>query len=343
MLTPALSFLAREIGKENLGLLALKGSIRHMALESGLVGAVHDWDPDKEGLARGLRVLSEIRRARYRNLLLFFPTSHKKFILFAFATGIPRKLGFAYAGEKWPARVQTLSLEPAPGAHDVDQNIRLVEAFLGKPFVGSRTPFLPVKPAPPRPPIEGAYYVCHPGSSAERGMAEKRFPPRGFADLIRRIRAETGLRALLIGGPEEQALREEILSLSGDAAFGAPARSLEDTAGLVAGARFFLGNDSGLMHVAVALGLPCAAFFGPTDEGRTGPYGPGHLVLRRAGLPCAPCWTAATVGRNPACVYGDTRCLRDFAVEEAWPRLKEFVIGLNARAEAPAARVSPAP
>jgi ADP-heptose:LPS heptosyltransferase len=345
MLTPALAFLSRELGRENLSLLALKGSIRDMAKESGLFGTLHTWDPDKEGMTRGLATLKEIRRAGYRNLLLFFPTSHWKFGIFARLTGIPNKAGFDYVNVKWPRRVQTLSLALDLRAHDVDQNIRLVEAFLGKPHAGPRGLMVPLRSAAPQPALvpESGYYVCHPGSSAERGMAEKRLPPAAYGDLLRRIRRESGLKALLIGGPEEKELRDEILALAGDAAFTAPSRGLEETAGQIRGARFFLGNDSGLMHVSVALGLPCVAFFGPTDEGRTGPYGPGHLVLRRPGLACAPCWTASTVGDNPPCIYGDTRCLRDFPVDDIWPRVKAFLAALTSRAAGPSVPGSPAP
>jgi len=42
------------------------------------------------------------------------------------------------------------------------------------------------------------------------------------------------------------------------------------------------------MHLAVAVGTPVIALFGPTDPARTGPYGVGHTVIR-AGLPCSPC------------------------------------------------------
>jgi ADP-heptose:LPS heptosyltransferase len=338
MATPALAFLSREIGRDNLGLLALKGSIRDMAQASGLFGSIHTWDPDGESLAHGLTTLLEIRRARYRNLLLFFPTSHWKFGAFARLTGIPRKIGFAYLNRKWPERVQTRSLSLDPKAHDTDQNLRLVEDFLGKSCAEPRKLMLPLTPVTSPLAREGGYYACHPGSSAERGMAEKRYPAAAFADLIRRLRARFGLRALLIGGPEEKGLRDEIAALAGDAAFTAPSRSLEETAGQIQGAAFFLGNDSGLMHVAVALGIPCLAFFGPTDERRTGPYGywersgaVRHLVLRRGGLACAPCWTLATVGGNPPCIHGDTRCLRNLPVDDVWPRVRDFVEKLRAQ------------
>jgi ADP-heptose:LPS heptosyltransferase len=216
----------------------------------------------------------------------------------------------------------------------VDQNLRLAEAFLGRPFRGTPSPSFPIAPAPFS--AGEPYYVCHPGSSAERGMEEKRLPPEAFANLILRIRAEFGLRALLIGGPEEAGLRAQVLRGTGESAFEAKAGSLAGAAGQIAGARFFLGNDSGLMHVAAALGRRCAAFFGPTDERRTGPYGwrdptgpargtTRHLVLRKAGLECAPCWTARTIGANPPCVHGDTRCLRRFGAEEAWAALRPFL------------------
>jgi len=42
------------------------------------------------------------------------------------------------------------------------------------------------------------------------------------------------------------------------------------------------------MHLAAAVGKKVVALFGPTDPDRTGPYGPGHTVIR-SGLPCSPC------------------------------------------------------
>jgi hypothetical protein len=50
-----------------------------------------------------------------------------------------------------------------------------------------------------------------------------------------------------------------------------------------------------------------------------------HLILRKQGLDCAPCWTAKTIGRNPPCVHGDTRCLRRLDPGEAWARLRPFL------------------
>lgn len=336
MAIPALAFLSRELGSGNLALLALKGSIREMAEASGFFGAVFHWDPDRQGKLEGLKILRRIRRQGFARSLSLFPTSHWKFGAFAALTGVGEQVGFRYPNQKWPERRQILSVPLDAAAHDTDQNVRLAEAFLGKPFDGPRRPTFPIAPLPFA--AEGPYYVCHPGSSAERGMDEKRLPPEAYAELLRRIRAEFGLSALLIGGPEESALRARILALAPEAAREARAGSLAALAGQIAGGRFFLGNDSGLMHIAAALGRRCACFFGPTDERRTGPYGwweseggaPRHLILRREGLACAPCWTLGTIGRNPPCVHGDTRCLRALAPDEAWPRLRAFLASVLA-------------
>ena len=61
MATPALKALSNKIGSENLCLLALKPGIKQMAKEGGLFGEVFFWDPDKESMLSGIRLLSKLR------------------------------------------------------------------------------------------------------------------------------------------------------------------------------------------------------------------------------------------------------------------------------------------
>jgi len=63
--------------------------------------------------------------------------------------------------------------------------------------------------------------------------------------------------------------------------------SLEETAGIIAGARVFLGNDSGLTHLANLLGTPVVGLFGPTDPHISGPAQPPAVVLQNR--PLCPC------------------------------------------------------
>ncbi len=344
MATPALALLSRHLGRDNLGLLALKGAIAELGEASAWFGAIHRWDPDKEGLGRGLRLLSDIRRHGYSHSLSLFPTFHWKFGLFALASGIRQRIGFRHPQGKslgFLSEPFSQALQANPEAHDTDQNLALVENLIGRK---QPAPVRLTWPLPAHPPTktpqdsEGPdYFVVHPGSSAERGMSDKRLPPEIFADLIARMHNQFGLQAVLVGGPEENELRKSIADSlqaagQGQALRDIRTRNLTDLGGVVAGARLYLGNDSGIMHVAVALGIPCAAFFGPTSAQRTGPYGHAdrlggrlrHLVVGRNDLACRPCRIGANVGRNPECITRDIRCLRDFPAAAAWAQIEPF-------------------
>lgn len=71
--------------------------------------------------------------------------------------------------------------------------------------------------------------------------------------------------------------------------------TLRETAELMASCGIVVGNDSGLSHVAGAVGVATLMMFGPTDHACLGPLPPSVTVLR-AGLPCEPCWRAAPLG-----------------------------------------------
>jgi heptosyltransferase-2 len=94
---------------------------------------------------------------------------------------------------------------------------------------------------------------------------------------------------LLVGGPAE---KEKIAAM----ADGLPGRvinlagrlTLRQTIVILSRCRLFIGNDSGLMHIAAALAVPLVAIFGPTEPGKTSPLGKPHRLLHH-GSDCAPC------------------------------------------------------
>ena len=329
MATPALKVLSQDVGKDRVSFLALKPGIAEMAEASGLFDRVFSWDPDKEGLFKGFLLRQEIHKAGFTHSLALFPTSHWKFTFFQRLIGANFRMGFAYPNQKAPEWAQHYSLSLAD-THDTLQNLRLVEAYLGTTFQNPGDPFFPSAPKIPAGLPSTPFFACHPGSSTERGMDAKRLPPESFAVLIHNVYKDTGLRCVLVGGPEEKALREEVAKNCRDALVDVSTRSLAETAGVLQAAKFFLGNDSGLMHLADAVGTRCAAFFGTTDEKRTGPYGywqsisdsPRHLILRRAGT--TPIWTLQTVGCNPPLENdGELRWNLDLPV--AWSELKNWI------------------
>jgi ADP-heptose:LPS heptosyltransferase len=74
---------------------------------------------------------------------------------------------------------------------------------------------------------------------------------------------------------------------------------------LLAEMDLLVSNDSGPVHMAVAVGTPSLVLFGPTDPVRTGPYGEGHRILQ-AGLACQPCLSRKCSEGEIPCLAGIT-------------------------------------
>ncbi|HEU0028739.1 MAG TPA: glycosyltransferase family 9 protein [Ktedonobacterales bacterium] len=117
--------------------------------------------------------------------------------------------------------------------------------------------------------------ALHPGS----GGAAKRWPPERFAALADRAR-QASLTPLLLAGEADEAAAAAVLAhaaapppIARDLSVGALAALLARCAG-------YVGNDSGVSHLAGLLGVPTVAVFGPSDPARWSPLGPRVTTLR---------------------------------------------------------------
>ena len=104
------------------------------------------------------------------------------------------------------------------------------------------------------------------------GWRSKCWPPERYGALCRRIHAELGLRCVLNQGPGEDDSIATIKAASGDAAPIACNASLPQLMVLLRNSLCVVAGDTGPLHLAVALGTPVVALFGPTDPARNGPY-----------------------------------------------------------------------
>jgi heptosyltransferase-2 len=151
----------------------------------------------------------------------------------------------------------------------------------------------------------GAYWVFAPG--AEYGPA-KCWPAEHYAALARSLFAQHGQPVLLLGSGKEAALCEQISNAApGACTVLAGKTALIDAMALIAAARGMVSNDSGLMHVAAAFGVPQAAVFGSTSPEHTPPLNPRARVLwlkHELALDCSPCF-------DRSCRFGHTRCLTE--------------------------------
>ena len=132
--------------------------------------------------------------------------------------------------------------------------------------------------------LEGSQVLTvAPGSGAK----EKNWPLLSFAAVIGWWREQIGGEAVVVLGPveEERGGLEPILRPGCKVARGL---SLAELAAIIARSDLYLGNDSGITHLAAALGTPTLALFGPSDVQKWRPQGERVRVIRRA-VECAPC------------------------------------------------------
>ena len=135
-------------------------------------------------------------------------------------------------------------------------------------------------------PLDAAPVIFCPG--AEYGPA-KRWPARHFAELAQLIGTPQN-PVWLIGSDKDTIVGDEIAAAADGAAHNLCGRStLEQAIDLIAGARFVVSNDSGLMHVAAALERPLVALYGSSSPGYTPPLSPQATIVSK-NLSCSPCF-----------------------------------------------------
>jgi heptosyltransferase-2 len=127
------------------------------------------------------------------------------------------------------------------------------------------------------------------GAGASYGSA-KCWPPDRFADFVNRFRGHTDAEVILFGTPPEHAVSDAIAAkIKGPSISLVGKTAVADLAALLARCHLFVGNDSGAMHVAAAVGLPVVGIFGPTDPRGTAPITPRCTVVQEKPY-CSPCF-----------------------------------------------------
>ena len=123
---------------------------------------------------------------------------------------------------------------------------------------------------------------------ATYGLAKCWYPER-FGELGKRLFEKWKATVLLFGKEEERPIAKEILQHLKEGGIDLTGKThLLQLAALLERCQLIVTNDTGTMHVATAVGAPVVALFGSTDPSTTGPWGDGHIVIRKD-VPCSPC------------------------------------------------------
>ena len=124
--------------------------------------------------------------------------------------------------------------------------------------------------------VQGRPVAIHPGS----GSPQKNWPVERYAEIIRRLRNENREVVVIIGEADNEAANN-LASMVPAPAF-LEGLTLPELGATLAECVAFLGNDSGITHLAAAVGLPVTVLFGPSDPDTWGPRGRGGVRVLRA-------------------------------------------------------------
>jgi lipopolysaccharide heptosyltransferase I len=197
----------------------------------------------------------------------------------------------------------THKVDAGGGLHAVERYLRVAQA-LGCDTTNVSFPLPPLRESPGIAKLKeelGEYVVMIPGAR----WRTKRWPAERFGELASRLR----LRSVVIGSGADTETAETLVAVSGGRAVSvAGMTTLGELFSVIRGAKFVITNDSGPMHIAAACGRPVVAIFGPTDPDLTGPYGSGHIIVRKA-ADCSPC-------RMKKC--HDMKCMNEITVEDVY-------------------------
>ena len=338
MYTPALRLLRQRYPDARIDLqVGNNTGCEEVLADSGLFDNIYNV-PYGAGLTGWLRRAIEIRRTRYDLTINEFHSHSWPLAVSLALADVPFRLGHV-TSPGWSSRfsrysfIFNLPVRMREDEHEIERYIDLVAAAdadridasdarcfihltdLDREFA---TEFLKGEEARSARSIIG----IQPGTSPT--MRWKQWPVERYRELIARLAIEQPeSRIILFGSPSEVEMIEDLAGgLGANVTVAAGRTNVKQAAALIERCVLLVCNDSGLMHMAVAVGTPVVAIYGPTDIRRTAPLGSSHLVIRHE-LPCSPCFRLEGDEQVHLCPHHD--CLMTITVDEVLSTVQRVV------------------
>jgi heptosyltransferase II len=298
MALPALRVVRKRFSEEEIAILA-RPYVADIYRDQGICNQLIPYDPKDlhAGFSGRERLVGELRAQKFDAALLLQNAFDAAWL--AWRANIPQRIGYARDGRSFlltravpvprhgeiPAHEKFYYLEllRRAGWLDVVQDESFIELSVPEEKRRSADELLCKSGA-----RRGARRIAI-GAGASYGSA-KCWPPSRFAEVANRLQLEADADVILFGTAAEATvstaisteMRQSPIDLTGKTA-------IADLPALLSQCHLFIGNDSGAMHVAAAVGLPIVAVFGPTDPFGTAPVTPRCRIVQEKPY-CSPCF-----------------------------------------------------
>ena len=257
----------------------------------------------------GVSLISRVQARRYDLVIDLF--GNPRSALVTLFSGAPYRVGFRFS---WRQYCYNIVVEPRGGEkHNIEFNLdalRAIDVPVSRPSiilpVGADAIQFAERFFLDRKLNDRFVIALNPGG----GWYTKRWPLRRFAEFGDLVADKLGGQVLVIWGPGELPLAEEIRRSMRNPSILIPPCGLKELAALLQRCRVLVTNDSGPMHIAAAAGTPVVAIFGPTRPHLQGPFGNESEIVQNQKLFCLGCnLTTCPIG-NP--------CMEDLSVEKVF-------------------------
>jgi heptosyltransferase III len=244
------------------------------------------YDTENGNLVEAGEMVRTLRTGNYDIVLITYSTARLAWLMFR--AGIPERVGTGYRYYSVLFTKRIFEHRRKGDRHELEHNFRLL-AEMGLPaeippdgpdmrivIPGSVRASAMAKLPGGGGSGNSTRVILHPGS----GGSSRDWPADGFTDLARRLRAR-GMEVLVTGGPGEEDLCSSIARRSGATSL-AGLFTLRELAAVIGSAALFVGNSTGPLHLAVAMGTPVLGLYPQLKEigpGRWGPYTKRSRVL----------------------------------------------------------------
>jgi heptosyltransferase-2 len=340
LFTPALAMLRTAFPQARITAVTMFAGAADLLRANPDVDEVRQFDFFHERAWAALRFLWTLRRERFDLSILGFPANRLEYNVVNALLGRRWRAGHRYRTQRHRnlALLNNILVPEQDGRHNVEHNLDLVRAVCDR--VGVACPptsrRLRVHLTPDDEARAAALLAehgigddepligCHTYSSTFKNMHRKCWDKDRFVALIDRIGdAYPAARVLLFSGPSDVAVNRHILVRARGRVTPIEAPNIRWALGVLRRCRAFVSNDSAIMHLAGALGVPVVAIFGPTDPLRLHPWEGPHRIVRRT-LPCMPCFPYSS--RPLRCAAGtDYACLRELDVDDVFSAVADVL------------------
>jgi len=316
MTTPAIEVLNKNFNCRIVNICMFKGTYEILK-NNPFIDELIYFPFFEQGILKSLKFIFSLKK--FDCSINFYPSNRKQYNMLSFLTRAKYRIGHRYLKRDFMELnfLKNQTLKEDITLHNVEENLRLLE-FLG--IKTEKSPemriYLDEKEIKQGDQLVKALSKkavkigVHTGTSRFKGHRQRRWPKEKFLELINNL---PDIDFFLFGTEEEKQENEFIFN---NAKYGnvilIQNKPIREVASIINHLHAFISNDSGLMHIASALGIPTVAIFGPTNPTWVRPWKVKHRVVRIE-LSCSPCFYYSPEPLK--CHSGlDFKCLKDIDV-----------------------------